>query len=155
MKKMYVISSIWIIIVAVTLLTGCASKKKVIAISPDIVMDDNIEVQDDYILLRMYRNYAIKAAGGSFDVYLDNEKIYRAKNNSKSTIKITKEGMKTLKAVFYQYSDELPIDLQFGNEYYIRCMFGKMEGLVQKPTLEFMDDEKGKLEFDKIPSVKK
>ena len=157
MKELYVKSFFSSIIIAMMLLTSCASQKNVSVISPDIVMDDNIEVQDDYILLRMYRVSALKGIGSGIDVYLDDEKIFRAKNNSKSTIKITKEGMQTLKAMFSQkaiyaqYNDELPIDLQFGNEYYIRCGWGSGS----YTTLEFMDDEKGKLEFYEIPSTPK
>ena len=157
MKKMYVKSYIWFIVVAIMLLSGCASNKNVSVISPDIVMDDNVEVQKDYILLRMYRINALKGVGSGIDVYLDNEKIFRAKNNSKSTIKITNEGMKTLKtmfsqkAIYSQYNDELPIDFQLGNEYYIRCGWGTGS----KTTLEFMDEETGRLEFDEIPSTPK
>ena len=158
MKEIYVKSCFLSIVIVVMLFSGCASNKNVI--SHDLAVEDAIGLQDDYILLRMYRKYAIKGAGGSFDVYLDDEKIYRAKNNSKLTIKITNEGMKTLKsmfslkAIYAQYNDELPIDLQLGNEYYIRCGWGKMEGLTQKTTLELMDEEAGKLEFDEIPAKK-
>ena len=48
MKEMYVKSYVWSIIVSVMLLSGCASNKNVSVISPDIVMDDNVEVQKDY-----------------------------------------------------------------------------------------------------------
>jgi hypothetical protein len=84
-----------------------------------------------------------------YDVHIDNDFLYRARNNSKTTIKITKEGMATIWAKTESRVD-VPIDIQFGREYYIRCGI-RMGALVGRPVLEIMDNHTGKSEFDVIP----
>lgn len=103
---------------------------------------------NDCALLYLYRNRDFKGSMMSYDVRLDNVVIYHAKNNSKTTVKITKEGMSILMAKT-EKKIEIPIDIQFGHEYYIRCGI-KFGALVGRPKLEIVDKQTGKIEFEII-----
>ncbi|MDR2037644.1 MAG: DUF2846 domain-containing protein [Bacteroidales bacterium] len=109
-------------------------------------------LQGDYALLHIYRKGAMAGAAIGYDVYLDDENLFRAKNNSKTTIKVTKEGMNTLRAKT-ETKVEIPIDIQFGREYYIRCGM-KMGAFVGRPDIELVDNHTGITEFEKISSDK-
>ena len=153
MKKMNVKNLTWSIAIAVMLLSGCGAKKNVIYSG---TVGDETVVQDNYALLRIYRTSAIHGAGSAIDVVLDSERVFRAKNNSKTTIKISDEGVKFVRTVlFNQVNDELPVDFQFGNEYYIRCSWKSESLLISKAILEFMDEGIGKFEFEQINSINK
>lgn len=141
------------------LLTNCATNKKVSEASADEVSDiaesqeSEIQLQDDCAILHIYRKSSLAGAAVSYDLYLDNDKVFRASNKSKTTIKITKEGMNTLSAKT-ETRVEIPIEIQFGKEYYIRCGM-KMGALVGRPKIEIVDINTGKSEFEKIPLKKK
>ncbi|MDR1091003.1 MAG: DUF2846 domain-containing protein [Prevotella sp.] len=140
------------------LLTNCGASKKVTGAStgnPDIAESPEpaFQLTEDCALLHIYRKSSLAGAAISYDLYLDNDKIFRATNKSKTTIKITKEGMNTLSAKT-ETKTEIPINIQFGNEYYIRCGM-KMGALVGRPKIEVMDSHTGKAEFEKIPLKKK
>ena len=106
----------------------------------------------DYALLHVYR------AGGpgtliSFDLHLGDTVICRVSNNWKETIKIDKDGLNTLWART-ESKTELPINIKLGNEYYIRCKV-VMGVLVGRPSLEIVDNQIGKLEFQSVAQKKK
>jgi len=81
-------------------------------------------------------------------LHLDDEVVFRVKNNSKTTIRVTSEGPKTLWAKT-EKRIELPVDIRFGREYYIRCGVG-MGAFVGRPKLEFVDNYEGKAQVEKI-----
>lgn len=112
------------------------------------VKSEEYRLGNDCALLYLYRNRDYKGSMISYDVRLDNVAIYHAKNNSKTTVKITKEGMSILMAKT-EKRIEIPIDIQFGHEYYIRCGI-KWGVFVGRPKLEIVDKQTGKMEFDII-----
>jgi len=115
---------------------------------PIAVKSEEYMLGNDCALLHIYRNRDFKGSMISYDVRLDNEVVHYAKNNSKTTVKITKEGRSILFART-ESKVEIPIDIQFGHEYYIRCgiRFGVFVG---RPKLEIVDKQTGKMEFDII-----
>ncbi len=100
-----------------------------------------------YALLHVYR-----ASGTgplvSFDLHLGDTVICRVKNKWKQTIMIKKEGLNTLWAKT-ESKAEIPVKIEFGNEYYIRCSVA-MGAFVGRPRLELVDRKTGKIEFDTI-----
>jgi hypothetical protein len=68
------------------------------------------------------------------------------------TVKIDREGLITLWART-ETKTELPIDIRFGNEYYIRCSIS-MGAFVGRPRLEQVDNKTGKLEIQSISDKK-
>jgi len=101
----------------------------------------------DYAKLYVYR-----PSGQGFlinyNVHLGDTVLCRVKNKSKQMIKITKKGMNSLWAKTESKS-EIPIDIEFGREYYLRCTidFGLMIG---RPKLQLVDMNLGKLEYENI-----
>ncbi len=101
----------------------------------------------DYALLHIYR-YGGGGALVSYDLYLGDSIIYRVKNKSKTTLKIRKDGMNTLWAKT-ESKAEIPVNIEFGNEYYIRCSVS-MGAFVGRPRLEIVDNATGKREFESL-----
>jgi len=140
-------------------LASCGSSKKVSESSTKNVSDvieapaPEYQLSEDCALLHIYRKSSMAGAAISYDVYLDDEKIYRASNKSKTTIRLTKGGTSTLSAKT-ETKTELPINIELGKEYYVNCGI-KMGALVGRPKIEIVDKTKGKPEYDKIPLKKK
>lgn len=136
------------------LLTGCSSTKTATGTSSvnetQAVQSPEATLSDDCALLHIYRVGRMAGAAIGYDVNLDGEKVYRATNKSKTTIWITTAGPHTLSAKT-ESAAELPLDIQLGREYYIRCGM-KMGVMVGRPELEIVDASTGKSEFNNIPS---
>jgi hypothetical protein len=102
----------------------------------------------DYALLYVYRRYRLYGRFISFDLHLGDTVICRVGNECKETIKIRKDGLNSLCAQT-EVKQELPINIKFGNEYYVRC--GIKSGLlVGWPKLELVENQTGKAEFKSI-----
>jgi hypothetical protein len=99
----------------------------------------------DYAKLYVYRP---RGAGGlvSYDVYLGDSVIWRAKHNRRKEIRITKKGMNMLWAKT-EAKSEVPINIEYGREYYLRCTVG-MGIMVGRPQLQLVDRSIGKTEFN-------
>jgi Protein of unknown function (DUF2846). len=142
------------ILTAFLLLTGCSSTKTATGTSAmgetQAVQTPEVTLSDDYALLHIYRVGRMAGAAIGYDVNLDGEKVYRATNKSKITIRVTEAGLHTLSAKT-ESSAELPLDIQLGREYYVRCGM-KMGVMVGRPELEIVDASTGKTEFNNIPS---
>lgn len=110
------------------------------------VVDSSL-IHADYALLHVYR-YNGAGALVNYDLHLGDTVICRVNNNWKKTIKIKKDGLNTLWART-EAKDELPIDIKFGNEYYLRCGI-TMGAFVGHPQLELVDKQSGKAEFQAI-----
>jgi hypothetical protein len=101
----------------------------------------------DYALLHVYRT------GGTgvlvnYDLHLDDEVICRVNNNWSESIEIIEEGLYTLWART-ESTTEIPINIKFGHEYYIRCGIS-MGFFVGHPVIEIVNNKTGKLEFQSI-----
>ena len=99
----------------------------------------------DYAILHVYR-YAGVGPLVSYNLHLGDSVICRVKNNYKTTLKIKKEGYNSLWAKT-ESKAEIPIDLIYGKEYYVRCSV-KMGALVGRPHIEMVDSSTGKIEFE-------
>nr|NQU90035.1 hypothetical protein [Bacteroidota bacterium] len=79
--------------------------------------------------------------------------ICRVKNKFKTAITVTEEGKLTLWAKTESKTD-LSINVEFGNEYYIRCGVS-MGFFVGHPTPELVDSKTGKLEYESFKAKKR
>ena len=137
-----------------TIFISCGTTKKAAEVVAEKVSEatksqESSELQDDCALLHIYRKSSMAGAAISYDLYMGDEKIFRAKNKSKTTIKITKEELITLKAKT-EKTVEIALDIELGKEYYVRCGM-KMGVLVGRPDMKIVDNDTGKAEFGKIP----
>jgi len=114
----------------------------------------------EYATLHIYRKNG-EGSSKKYDLYLDNTLICRAQNRWKESIKITQERAYILWVETEEEEKlELPITIQLGKEYYIRCSV-KMEIYVGipfplgQPKIELVDNLTGKREFDAILEKKK
>jgi len=108
---------------------------------------DSALMNADYALLHVYR-YSGVGALVSYDLHLGDTVICRVHGKWKKTIKIKKDGLNTLWAKT-EAKVEIPINIKFGNEYYIRCSV-KMGAFVGRPKIELVDNQTGKVEFQSI-----
>ena len=139
------------VMTACMLLTNCGGSKSAVSTSANANMPSSVyQLSDDCALLHIYRPGTMKGMAVSYDLHLEDEVVFRVKNKTKTTLRITGEGLKTLWAKT-ETRVELPVDVKLGHEYYIQCglSFG---ALVGRPKLEIVDNKKGKDEFAKIPS---
>lgn len=154
-----VVAAFAVVLTTSLLLTSCGSSKKASGVSKESESDvtemqaPEYQLSDDCALIHLYRKSSMAGAAISYDVNLDDEKVYRAKNKSKTTIRLTKAGAATLSAKT-ETKTELPINIELGKEYYVNCGI-KMGALVGRPKMEIVDNVKGKSEFDKIQMKKK
>lgn len=98
-----------------------------------------------YALLHVYRfdsPYGLL----NYDLKLGDSILCRVKNNFKTTLKITKEGLNSLSAKT-ETEMILPFEVVFGKEYYLRCSV-KMGAFVGRPMIEFAPNEIGAIEFE-------
>ncbi len=99
----------------------------------------------DYAILNVYR-YGGVGALVAYDLRLGDSVICRVRNNFKTTLHIKKEGLNTLSAKT-EAKSEIPIDIQMGKTYYIRCGM-TMGAFVGRPKIELTDAKTGKTEFE-------
>jgi len=113
---------------------------------------NSVSIGDNYALLHVYRTGG-PGALVSFDLHLGDKVICRVSNNWKETVKIDKDGLNTL-WTRTETKTELPVNIKFGNEYYIRCSMG-MGIFVGRPVLEIVNNQIGRIEFQSIAQKKK
>ena len=114
---------------------------------PAVATLDSTLLNADYALLHVYRHSGVGALV-SYDLHLGDTVICRVSNKWKKTIKIKRDGLNTLWAKT-ETKEELPINIKFGNEYYIRCSV-TMGAFVGRPKLELVDNQTGKAEYQSI-----
>jgi hypothetical protein len=105
-----------------------------------------------YALLHVYRSGSVGALI-SYDLHLGDAVICRVSTKTKETIRVTQEGLKILWART-ESKAELPIDIQFGKEYYICCGM-KMGIFVGRPKIELVDNKRGEAEFQTLQGKNK
>jgi hypothetical protein len=101
-------------------------------------------VGEGYALLHLYRVGSANGEGLSYDLYLGDTLVGRPGNGWRRTLKVAKLGTDTL-WVDARVGEELPINLQSGREYYVRCdmAVGAVGG---RPHLELVDAATGRAE---------
>lgn len=108
---------------------------------------DSTLINADYALLYVYRHSGMGSLV-NYDLYLGDSVICRVSNKWKKALKIRKDGLNTLWART-ESKAEVPINVKFGNEYYLRCSVG-MGAFVGRPKLELVDKQTGRAEYQSI-----
>jgi hypothetical protein len=135
------------------LLTNCGTQKTTTSTYVDAEpQNPEYELTDDCALVHIYRPGSMVGVAISYTLHLDDEEIFRVKNKSKTTIRFTSGGALTLWAKT-ETKAELPMDIQLGEEYYVRCGVG-MGAFVGRPKIELVDNRIGQMEFNKISANK-
>jgi len=111
------------------------------------MVKDSSLLNADYALLNVYRQSAMGVLV-SYELYLGDTFLCRVSNKTKKSIRIRKEGSYVLWAKT-ETKEELPINLKFGNNYYIRCGVS-MGVFMGRPELNLIDNSIGKTEFQSI-----
>jgi hypothetical protein len=113
---------------------------------------DSTLINADYALLHIYRQSGAETSV-SYDLHLGDSVICRVNHEWKTTVKINKNGLDTLWART-EKKVELPINIQPGKEYYVRCgiTLGRFKG---QPKLELINNPIGKIDFQSVPEKKK
>jgi hypothetical protein len=110
--------------------------------------EENLRPDGNSALLHFYRPKSMVGAAISYNVKMDDEQLFRAKNNSRQTVRVTRVGLQTIRAKTESKS-EIRIDIEPGREYYIRCDM-KMGAFVGRPSIKLMDNITGKAEYDAV-----
>ncbi|HPH47721.1 MAG TPA: hypothetical protein PLJ60_20515 [Chryseolinea sp.] len=101
----------------------------------------------NYAKLFVYRPGGVGALVG-YDLHLGDTVICRVKNNWREEITITKKGSYALWAQT-ESKVEIPIEIEFGRIYYIRCGVG-MGAFVGRPQLQLVDLTQGKIGYNSV-----
>lgn len=115
----------------------------------NVVKESSTSADSTWTYAKLYM-YRFGGTGGlvGYDVYLGDSVIWRAKSNTRQEIIIKKRGMNSLWAKT-ESKAEIPIDIEFGKEYYIRCSM-VMGVMVGRPQLQLVDRRQGKPEYSTI-----
>lgn len=105
----------------------------------------------DYASLCIYRTNSTEGSLVNYNVYLDDQLIYRARNNSKCEINLREEGPIVLKAKS-ETDCELTLDIRLGESYYVKTTINT-ETMEAKPTLEEVDAASGAIESSTIKTI--
>jgi hypothetical protein len=114
---------------------------------PITVAVDSSIIKTDYAVLNVYR-FSGTGAFVNYDLHLGDSVICRVSNKWKKSIKIKKDGLNTLWAKT-EAKAELPINIKFGHEYFIRCSV-TMGAFVGHPKIDLVNNQTGKVEFQSI-----
>jgi len=136
---------------AIVFFANCGSSKSASSTSSDVVVQiSEYQLSDDCALLHLYRPATKIGVAVSFGVHIDNEMVFMARYNSKTTVRVTQEGLKTLWART-EVRTELPVDIKMGHEYFIRCNVG-VGAFVGRPRIVLVDNSEGRKQYTKIRS---
>lgn len=100
-----------------------------------------------YATLHIYR-YSGAGPLIGYNLYLNDSLLCRVKNNFKETVKIESEGKQLLWAKT-ESKTELPIAIEKGKSYYLRCGI-TVGAVVGRPNLQLVDRKTGIIEFASI-----
>jgi hypothetical protein len=132
------------ILVVFLLLTGCGAGKASLSATPAV----EYQLDDSCALIHIYRPGAFEGSLVRYTIHMDDEALFRVTNKSKTTVRVTSEGLKTFWAKT-ETREELPLEIELGNEYYIRCGV-RMGAFVGRPRLDIVNNQVGKVEFNRI-----
>lgn len=121
---------------------------RLLAEGRDTVSNKLISDTASYALLYIYRPRGGTGFLLNYVVHLDDAEVCSAGSNSKCIVKVDKEGMAKLWATI-ETRCELPLDIQFGKVYFIKCEIG-MGVWAGRPQLSIIKPNKGYAEFLKI-----
>lgn len=116
-------------------------------ISQTTLLSDSSMLYADFALLHVYR-FSGFGPMVNYDLYLGDSMICRIKNKTNTTIQIHKDGLNTIWAQT-EAKTEMPINIKFGNEYYIRCSL-TTGVLMSRPKFELVDNKTGLVEFESV-----
>jgi len=103
---------------------------------------------DKYALVHIYRPSNFVGFAVSFNVDLEDGNVWKCKNGSRKTIKVTKETPFTLHAKT-ESDISLTFDVEFGKEYYVKCILVP-GAFVAHPVFILRDENEGRSEFNEI-----
>jgi hypothetical protein len=148
LKKLAVSLTVMSMMCVGMIFSSCSPKIAASVSETNLVDEETVSVGSDYALLHIYRLNRMAGVVISYDLHLGDTVICRVTNKYKETIKIKKEGLNTLWART-ESKTELPVDIQFGKEYYIRCSL-KMGVAVGRPNMELVNNATGRKEFQAV-----
>jgi hypothetical protein len=118
-----------------------------------LVAVSNKNPEFNYAILHIYRRNDFYGSMVKYDLSINKNVICQVKNKWYETVKIDEEGLITLWAKT-EAKKELPIIIEFGKEYYVRCSV-TTGAFVGHPHLELVDEQIGKSEIQNIDGKKK
>lgn len=118
-----------------------------LSVLSDDTSDQVVSAHPDYAVIYFYRESGAGALV-SYDVYVENTKVYRSKPNTHAEVKLYEEGDVEVWAKT-ESKEVLPITIKKGKDYYIRTSVsaGIMIG---RPRMEVVSAEAGKEEYESV-----
>ncbi len=101
-----------------------------------------------YAVLYVYRPKKIGQMLINYPVYLDNNLMYVAENNTSGIYKVYREGLINFEAINEVNKSNTSIELKFGKKYYLKCDIHM--GIYANPDLQVVSEDKGLVEFGKV-----
>ncbi|WP_018628021.1 DUF2846 domain-containing protein [Niabella aurantiaca] len=103
-----------------------------------------------YATIYFYRPKNFTGSAIGYNINLDDSVVWRAVNNSRYEIRVYKEGKQKIWAKT-EAKAIIPLSIQFGRSYYIKCSIA-MGMWVGQPSLDLIDPEQGRPEYERVSS---
>jgi len=103
---------------------------------------------ENYALVHLYRPGMYWGCGVVLKIDLEDGSVWKCKNNSRKTIKVTKETPFTLHGKT-EADVNCTFDVEMGKEYYVKCSIG-WGVMVGRPVFTPQDESEGRSAYGKI-----
>jgi hypothetical protein len=113
---------------------------------------DHFRDTSKYAIVYIYRPGKLTNSLGNYIVYLDENVLWVAKNNSGYLFKVLKEGRHTFKSRLMKDQSSIDVDIQFGKIYYVKSTmkWGIYKHGNFKLGMETVKPDIGQTEFDEV-----
>ena len=132
----------FLIIISSVVLLLCGCSPKVV----NSTANSYPESHPDYAVVYLYRKGGYVQT--SYDVYLNDNVVYRSKNKTKKAIRIDKPGRYEIWGKT-ESKETLTLDIEMGKDYYVRT-FVHMGVAIWRPSIEVVTPEQGKSDWASI-----
>jgi type 1 fimbria pilin len=109
--------------------------------SATVVVNEN-----NFATLYIYRPKSRKISLASFTINVNDSSVCKIKSNKRYTVKLYKFGTTEFWAKS-EYKSTVTMNIEKGKSYYLKCNI-KMGWWAESPALTWMDEVKGKSEFE-------
>lgn len=134
MKRVLVILS------ALALLCGCSPK----VLTNNLSADSIPAIHPDYAVVYFYRTGNFVQT--PYDVHLNNDVVYRSRNNTRAAVKVDKPGRYEIWGKT-ETRESIVLDIEMGKEYYVKT-FVRMGAAIWRPSIELQTPEAGRSEWN-------
>jgi len=116
-------------------------------------LSDNVS-EEQFAMLYLYRPGAVVGMTTGFNVFVDDQKVWRCRNNSRAAVKLSKKGPTEIVCKNMLAKSSIWIDARFGDSYYVQVEYVYTGG-AGMPKASQVGEVYGQQQYDMIKKKKK